>query len=114
MPKVIDVHTHCTRIHFPTTGVSRDHTLTPEQLVNTMDREGVDIAVLLPLEAPDAYEEYYLTIEAMRRTNCMPLISSEKTATAPLSSLAAAKAKSKANAVFPIEGRAPTITRSPP
>jgi hypothetical protein len=61
---VIDGHVHLARIHFPAEGVPRDHTLTVEQLVSRMDREGIDLAVLLPLESPDAFFEYYLTAEA--------------------------------------------------
>lgn len=61
---VVDIHTHLARIHFPAKGVPRDHTLTAEQLVARMDREGIDLSVLLPLEGADAFFEYYLTAEA--------------------------------------------------
>ncbi|HEY3081233.1 MAG TPA: hypothetical protein VGM69_15170 [Chloroflexota bacterium] len=58
---VVDGRVHLTRIHFPAEGVPRDYTLTVEQLVSRMDREGIDLAVLPPLESPDAFFEYYLT-----------------------------------------------------
>ena len=61
---VVDVHVHLARIHFPAVGVPRDHTLTVEQLIGRMDREGIDVAVLLPLESPEAFFEHYLTAEA--------------------------------------------------
>ena len=61
---VVDVHTHLARIHFHPEGLPRDYTLTAEQLVNRMDREGIDVSVLLPLETP-AFWEYYLTAEAL-------------------------------------------------
>ena len=56
---VIDIHTHCSRIYFPRDGGVR--TLLPEQMVNRMDRLGIDRAVLLALECPDSYSEYYLS-----------------------------------------------------
>lgn len=63
MPPVIDVHTHLVRGHFPPWDASR--TLTPEQLVDSMNRSGVDVSVLLPLEAPDCFGELYLTDESL-------------------------------------------------
>jgi hypothetical protein len=61
---VVDVHTHLVRVHFPVRGVPRDHTLTPEQLVAFMDRQGIDVSVLLPLEGAESFNEYYLTRDA--------------------------------------------------
>ncbi|MES4787091.1 MAG: hypothetical protein C4294_16160, partial [Nitrospiraceae bacterium] len=62
---VIDIHVHLVRRHFPAEGVPWELTLTVEQLIARMDREGIDIAVLLPLEGADAFYEYYLTAEAL-------------------------------------------------
>ena len=36
------------------------------QLVDRMNREGIDKTVLLPLESPEAISGYYLTREALR------------------------------------------------
>jgi len=68
MPPVIDVHTHIVRGHFPPLGP--EASLSPEQLVDTMNRNGVDVSVLLPLEAPDSFGELYLTdcIAALARS----------------------------------------------
>lgn len=63
MGLVVDVHTHLVRGHFPPW--EPDQTLTPEQLVNRMDATGIDVSVLLPLEAPDCFGELYLTDEAL-------------------------------------------------
>lgn len=63
MPPVIDVHTHIVRGHFPPLGP--EASLSPEQMVDTMNRNGVDVSVLLPLEAPDSFGELYLTDEAL-------------------------------------------------
>lgn len=63
MALVVDIHTHCVRGHFPPW--ESDQTLTPEQLVDRMNRNGVDVSVLLPLEAPDAFGEAYPTHQAI-------------------------------------------------
>lgn len=63
MALVIDVHTHIVRGHFPPWGP--DHSLTPEQMIDRMNRSGIDVSVLLPLEAPDSFGELYLTHEAL-------------------------------------------------
>jgi predicted TIM-barrel fold metal-dependent hydrolase len=62
---VIDIHVHLARRHFPAEGTPQAVTLTVEQLISRMDREGIDIAVLLPLEGAEAFYEYYLTAEAL-------------------------------------------------
>ncbi len=63
MPLVVDVHTHLVRGHFPPLGPERS--LTPEQMIDRMNRHGIDVSVLLPLEAPDSFGELYLTDEAL-------------------------------------------------
>jgi len=60
---VIDVHTHLGRI-----GPVRERpgcTLSVQQLLNHMDREGVEYSVLLPLESPEGASGYWTTEEAL-------------------------------------------------
>lgn len=63
MALVVDVHTHLVRGRFPPWGP--EESLTPEQMIDRMNRTGVDVSVLLPLEAPDSFGELYLTHEAL-------------------------------------------------
>lgn len=42
------------------------------QLINRMDREGIDQSVLLPLESPEAIQGYYLTRDALRDWAAFP------------------------------------------
>jgi hypothetical protein len=41
-------------------------TLSADQLVSRMDKMGVDMSVLLPLESPESFPEYFLTGEALQ------------------------------------------------
>ena len=59
---VIDVHTHTCRGRW---SMGNAITLSPDQLVSRMDKIGVDMAVLLPLESPESFPEYFLTAEAL-------------------------------------------------
>ena len=59
---VIDVHTHTCRGRW---SMGNAITLSPDQLVSRMDKMGVDMAVLLPLESPESFPEYFLTAEAL-------------------------------------------------
>ena len=46
--------------------------LTPHQLVDRMNREGIDVAVLLPLESPEGSWGYLLTEEVVAARNDYP------------------------------------------
>ena len=59
---VIDVHTHTCRGRW---SMGNAITLSADQLVSRMDKMGVDMAVLLPLESPESFPEYFLTAEAL-------------------------------------------------
>ena len=59
---VIDVHTHTCRGRW---SMGNAITLSADQLVSRMDKIGVDMAVLLPLESPESFPEYFLTAEAL-------------------------------------------------
>jgi predicted TIM-barrel fold metal-dependent hydrolase len=48
------------------------YSLTPQQLVERMDREGIEISVLLPLESPEAYNAYFRTEEAIAARDMYP------------------------------------------
>ena len=63
---VIDVHTHTCRGRW---SMGNAITLSADQLVSRMDKIGVDMAVLLPLESPESFPEYFLTAEALK-TGC--------------------------------------------
>lgn len=62
-PLVIDVHTHIIRGHFPPW--EPDKSLSPEQMIDHLNRYGIDRAVLLALEAPDSFGELCLTDEVL-------------------------------------------------
>lgn len=67
---MIDFHMHMGRIY-------RDQTpprpaLTAHQLVERMDREGIEIGVLLPLESPEGSWGYFLTEEAVAARDLYP------------------------------------------
>ncbi len=67
---MIDIHAHMGRMgreRYPAT-VS----LTAHQLVDRMNREGIDIAVLLPLESPEGSWGYLLTEEVVAARNEYP------------------------------------------
>ncbi len=67
--RLIDFHVHLRRpqpYSYP-----REYGLGVEQLVNRMDREGIDKSVLLPLESPEA-TEFFLTEEAVAARDIYP------------------------------------------
>ncbi len=57
---VIDIHTHIGQVSH------RGEPLSPEALLRWMDEKGVDKAVLLPLESPEASYEYVLTRDCLQ------------------------------------------------
>lgn len=59
---MIDFHVHICDLNFPSPGRSA---LTIEQLIDTMNRLGIDMAVLLPLDSPEASGTYFSTFEAV-------------------------------------------------
>jgi len=67
---VIDFHAHfgnLARERYP------EHvSLTVHQLVDRMDREGIDVAVLLPLESPEGSWGYLLTEQVIEARNTYP------------------------------------------
>ena len=67
---MIDIH-----IHLYVTGRMPDQprALTPEQLVDAMNRNGIDQSVLLPIESPDAQvSRYFLSEEAVAASQQYP------------------------------------------
>jgi predicted TIM-barrel fold metal-dependent hydrolase len=46
--------------------------LTPEQLIDWMDRKGIEIGVLLPLESPEGAHGYFLTEDAVAARDLYP------------------------------------------
>ena len=48
---MIDFHVHLGDVHFP---ASNSSALSLEQLIDTMNRLGIDMSVLLPLDSPEA------------------------------------------------------------
>lgn len=67
---MIDIHAHfgnLGRERYPETPP-----LTPQQWLDRMDREGIDIAVLLPLESPEGRWGYLLTEEVIEARNLYP------------------------------------------
>ena len=67
---MIDIHAHLGNLgreRYPETPP-----LTPQQWLDRMDREGIDIAVLLPLESPEGGWGYLLTEEAVEARNLYP------------------------------------------
>ena len=67
---MIDFHAHMGNLHredYPARPP-----LTVHQLVDRMDREGIDMSVLLPLESPEGSWGYFLTEEAVAARNEYP------------------------------------------
>lgn len=67
---MIDFHAHFGNLHrerYP-----QALGLTPQQLVDRMDRERIDIAVLLPLESPEGSWGYLLTEQVIEARNMYP------------------------------------------
>jgi len=59
---MIDFHTHLGLAIFPDPGLKP---LTAEQLVDSMNRRGIGMSVLLPLDSPEAYDTYSTTFEVL-------------------------------------------------
>jgi len=67
---VIDFHVHlgnCFRDEYP-----QRTSLTVEQLIDRMNREGIKISVLLPLESPEVQAGYFLTEQAIEARDLYP------------------------------------------
>jgi len=59
---MIDFHTHLGNLTFPR---GNWRPLTAEQLVDTMNRLGIQMSVLLPLDSPEACDGIFTTFEAL-------------------------------------------------
>ena len=66
---MIDFHTHLGEIYFP---IPKRRPLTAEQLVDTMNRLGIEMSVLLPLDSPEAAGAYFTTFEALEAYRKFP------------------------------------------
>ncbi len=66
---MIDFHTHLGNIHFPNRNWKA---LTAEQLVDTMNRLGIGMSVLLPLDSPEASGAYFTTFDALEAWKKFP------------------------------------------
>ncbi len=67
---MIDFHVHlgnCFRDEYP-----QRTSLTVEQLIDRMNREGIKISVLLPLESPEVQAGYFLTEQAIEARDLYP------------------------------------------
>jgi len=67
---MIDFHVHIGRLSRARRCQTYD--LSPQQLVERMDREGIEMSVLLPLESPEAIGGYFLTEEAVSARDLYP------------------------------------------
>ena len=67
---MIDFHAHMGNLGRE--GYPERPPLSAQQLVDRMDREGIDLAVLLPLESPEGGWGYLLTEEAVAARNLYP------------------------------------------
>jgi len=67
---MIDFHVHMGNLHRE--GYPETPPLTAQQLVDWMDRVGIDIGVLLPLESPEGSWGYFLNEEAVAARNMYP------------------------------------------
>lgn len=66
---LIDVHTHLGDIMLSD---AKRKPLTAEQLVDTMNRNGIDQSVLLPLDSPEASDRYFSTEHALSACDKFP------------------------------------------
>ncbi len=66
---MIDFHTHLGEIYFPS---PKRRPLTAEQLVDTMNRLGIEMSVLLPLDSPEAAGAYFTTFDALEAYEKFP------------------------------------------
>ena len=62
---MIDFHVHLGDLHFPATNRS---SLSLEQLIDTMNRLGIDMSVLLPLDSPEASGVYFSRLKFGKQT----------------------------------------------
>lgn len=67
---MIDFHAHIGNL--AREGYPGKPALTPEQWIDRMNREGIDVAVLLPLESPEGGWGYFLTEDAVEARNRYP------------------------------------------
>ena len=67
---MIDFHVHIGRLARARRYEVYD--LTPQQLVERMDREGIEKSVLLPLESPEAVAGWFLTEDAIAARDLYP------------------------------------------
>jgi len=67
---MIDFHVHIGRISRARNRAVYD--LTPQQLIERMDREGIEKSVLLPLESPEAVAGWFLTEDAIEARDMYP------------------------------------------
>ena len=66
---MIDFHVHLGDLHFPR---PNRKPLTVEQLIDTMNRLGIEMSVLLPLDSPEAAGAYFTTFEALEASRKYP------------------------------------------
>ncbi|HEX30169.1 TPA: amidohydrolase [Candidatus Poribacteria bacterium] len=69
MGDLIDIHTHLGEVIY---GDPRRRPLTAQQLVDTMNRIGIDKSVLLPLDSPEASDAYFTVDAALRARDMFP------------------------------------------
>jgi len=66
---MIDFHTHLLDMEFPR---PKRKPLSAAQLVDTMNRLGIDMSVLLPLDSPEASRSYFTTLDALEAAGEYP------------------------------------------
>ena len=66
---MIDFHTHLGDISFPN---RQQKPLTADQLIDTMNRLGIEMSVLLPLDSPESAGAYFTTFEALKACEQYP------------------------------------------
>lgn len=67
--KLLDIHTHLGEV---ISGGRARRPLTPHQLVDRMNRLGIEKAVLLPLDSPEASDRYFPTESALEASDLYP------------------------------------------
>jgi predicted TIM-barrel fold metal-dependent hydrolase len=67
---MIDFHVHIGRMYRE--GYPDRPPVTPQQLIDDMNREGIEISVLLPLESPEGGWGYWLTEDAVAARDMYP------------------------------------------
>ena len=66
---MIDFHVHLGDLYFPR---KKRNILSLEQLIDTMNRLGIEMSVLLPLDSPEASGVYFSTFEALEACRKYP------------------------------------------